>query len=163
VTALVNDVYATAYQMETAYATAKAANTAATAGYNYLRSRIELSYELILQSKGEAEAAAAAFALVPSVSEKIDEVTGAVATASGASSYSQYVAAQPVEVPENKEVKPAEVAIESAKYVIDNNQIVYMTYENGTALLLNYNSYAVLVEINGTTYSVAAYGYKVIR
>ncbi len=40
--------------------------------------------------------------------------------------------------------------------VIDDHTIVYETYENGIAFLLNYNSFDVTVELNGTTYTVGA-------
>ena len=50
------------------------------------------------------------------------------------------------------------------KYESDANRIVYVKYENGTAFVLNFNNYAVLVEApNGITYTVAAYGYVHIK
>ena len=48
------------------------------------------------------------------------------------------------------------------KYFSDDNMIVYEEYENGTAFILNFNDYRVVVEKNGIYYTVEAYGYLVI-
>ena len=51
-------------------------------------------------------------------------------------------------------------------YASDDNKIVYEVYENGTAFLLNFNNYTVIVdiEIDGVvkTYTLDAYGYIVL-
>ena len=38
-----------------------------------------------------------------------------------------------------------------------------MVYSNGTAFILNFNNYSVLVEIDGKNYFVEAYGYKMLK
>ena len=49
--------------------------------------------------------------------------------------------------------------ITSKVYVSDTNKIVYEKYENGVAFILNFNNYQVMVDIEGITYTVDAYGY----
>ncbi len=48
------------------------------------------------------------------------------------------------------------------KYAVAVNSVVYEEYENGTAFVLNFNNYAIKVEVNGVYYTVDAYGYIVI-
>ena len=48
------------------------------------------------------------------------------------------------------------------KYTSDDNQIVLVTYENGTSFILNYNNFAITTVVDGTTYTVDGYGYVVI-
>lgn len=45
---------------------------------------------------------------------------------------------------------------------ITDYTIVLETYENGTAFILNYNGFAVEVEVDGVTYSVGGYGFNKI-
>ena len=47
-------------------------------------------------------------------------------------------------------------------YESDTNKIVYERYTNGTAFVLNFNNYKVLVEVDGSSYSIDAYGYVVL-
>ncbi len=49
------------------------------------------------------------------------------------------------------------------KYAADDNSIAYEIYDNGTAFILNFNNYAVKVELDGTYYTVDAYGYVIIK
>ncbi len=51
------------------------------------------------------------------------------------------------------------------KYESDANKIVYVRYENGTAFILNFNNYAVVVTnpYTGITYTVEAYGYVFLK
>ncbi len=49
------------------------------------------------------------------------------------------------------------------KYAADTNSIAYEIYDNGTAFILNFNNYAVKVELNGTYYTVDAYGFVIIN
>ena len=44
----------------------------------------------------------------------------------------------------------------------DEYKIVYEEFENGTKFLLNFNNYRVMVEYNGTTYTLGAYDYIVL-
>ena len=37
--------------------------------------------------------------------------------------------------------------------------ISYVEYENGISFLLNFNNYTVKVELDGTVYTIDAYGY----
>lgn len=41
-----------------------------------------------------------------------------------------------------------------AKYATTSGSIVYVEYENGTAFILNYNSFDITTEVNGKTYTV---------
>ena len=49
------------------------------------------------------------------------------------------------------------------KYTSDDNQIVLVTYDNGTSFILNYNDFAITTVVGGTTYTVDGYGYVVIK
>ncbi|MBQ9703543.1 MAG: hypothetical protein IJV68_03255, partial [Clostridia bacterium] len=51
----------------------------------------------------------------------------------------------------------------ASKYVVAENKIVYEVYSNGTAFILNFNNYSVLVKIDGINYFVDAYGYKMLN
>ena len=44
----------------------------------------------------------------------------------------------------------------------DEYKIVYEEFDNGTKFLLNFNNYKVMVEYNGTTYTLGAYDYIVL-
>ena len=48
------------------------------------------------------------------------------------------------------------------KYAVVENSVVYEEYENGKKLVLNFNNYAIKVNINGAYYTVDAYGYIII-
>jgi hypothetical protein len=49
------------------------------------------------------------------------------------------------------------------KYTLDDGMIVMVTYEGGTAFILNYNVYDVSVTVNGQTYVLPAYAYQQIQ
>ena len=51
----------------------------------------------------------------------------------------------------------------SNKYESDKNKIAVVTYSNGTIFVLNFNNYAVSTEVNGQTYTIAAYGYVILK
>lgn len=53
-----------------------------------------------------------------------------------------------------------EYYVPSVHPVVSDRTIVYELYENGTAFILNYNSFAVRVELNGKTYTIGAYGFN---
>ncbi|MBP3334107.1 MAG: hypothetical protein J6M35_08700 [Clostridia bacterium] len=42
---------------------------------------------------------------------------------------------------------------------ISDGTIVYMTYSNGVSFILNYNAFAVTVDIDGVTYEVDAFSF----
>ena len=66
-------------------------------------------------------------------------------------------------VPEVVEQPPKEVTgYQYTKYTSDDNQIILVTYENGTSFILNYNNFAITTVVDGTTYTVDGYGYVVI-
>jgi len=50
----------------------------------------------------------------------------------------------------------------SSQYRVDDNSVVYQVYENGTAFLLNFNDYKVVVHFQGATYTINGYGYVVL-
>jgi hypothetical protein len=47
----------------------------------------------------------------------------------------------------------------NAKYITDEGKIVVVTYENGIQFVLNYNSYDVVVDVDGETLQIDALGY----
>lgn len=49
------------------------------------------------------------------------------------------------------------------KYTSDDGRIVKVIYEGGKAFVLNYNNFAVTVEIDGKTYQVDALGFAVVK
>lgn len=51
----------------------------------------------------------------------------------------------------------------SSQYRADENTVVYQEYSNGTAFLLNFNDYDVLVHYQGETYTIDGYGYVVLK
>lgn len=51
----------------------------------------------------------------------------------------------------------------SAQYRVDNNTVVYQSYENGTEFLMNFNDYKVVVYWEGKLYSIDGYGYVVLN
>ena len=67
------------------------------------------------------------------------------------------------EIKEEGEEAPVYEKIDTPVYESDDNKIVYEVYENGTAFLLNFNNYAVRVDLDGTTYTIDAYGYIVLK
>lgn len=48
------------------------------------------------------------------------------------------------------------------KYAVATNSVVYEEYSDGTKFVLNFNNYAIKVQVNGAYYTVDAYGYIVI-
>ncbi len=62
-----------------------------------------------------------------------------------------------------KDVEEETDEYEYTKYTSDNNQIVLVTYDNGTSFILNYNDFAITTTVNGTDYTVDGYGYAVIK
>ncbi len=64
---------------------------------------------------------------------------------------------------DEEETEEEEVADNTSKYASDDNKIAYVTYENGTSFILNFNNYTVTTVVNGTVYTVDAYGYVVIK
>ena len=49
-----------------------------------------------------------------------------------------------------------------SKYAADKNKVVYEEFENGKALLLNFNNYDVTVKWDGVTYTLNAYDYVIV-
>ncbi len=52
--------------------------------------------------------------------------------------------------------------VEAPIYTSDVSKIVYEVYDNGTAFLLNFNNYQVMVEIDEVIYTLDAYGYVIL-
>ena len=48
------------------------------------------------------------------------------------------------------------------EFVTDENMIVLVSYENGTSFILNFNNYDITTVVDGTKYTVKAYGYVVL-
>jgi hypothetical protein len=53
--------------------------------------------------------------------------------------------------------------VEYNKYEAADATIVYEQYSNGKTFILNFNNFAVKVNINGVYYTIAAYGYIEIK
>ena len=62
----------------------------------------------------------------------------------------------------NSTVGSGATASTSNRYGVTPYTIVYQAYENGTAFLMNFNDYRVIVKLNGRTYTLEAYGYIVL-
>ncbi len=60
-------------------------------------------------------------------------------------------------------ISQAKAEISLDKYISNDNMIVYEVYENGTAFLLNFNDFRVVVNLDGVTYTLDAYGYVVLN
>ncbi len=60
---------------------------------------------------------------------------------------------------EEIEAPKAEATVEYNKYAAAYATIVYEQFSNGKTFILNFNNFAVKVEIDGVSYTVAAYGY----
>ncbi len=54
------------------------------------------------------------------------------------------------------------VVTSNNRYQVTPYTIVYQKYDNGTAFLMNFNDYRVIVTLNGKTYTMEAYGYIVL-
>ena len=53
-----------------------------------------------------------------------------------------------------------ELALVESKYVVDNNRIVRVEYENGVNFYLNFNNYDVVIELdNGESLQLEAEGF----
>jgi hypothetical protein len=48
------------------------------------------------------------------------------------------------------------------KYEVAQNSVVYEKYSNGRTFVLNFNNYAIKVQLDGVSYTIGAYGYIVI-
>jgi hypothetical protein len=84
-----------------------------------------------------------------------------------ADAVAQFKADNPEFFPEEEEVVEPEApeqpeAERFNKYAVVENSVVYEEYENGKKLVLNFNNYAIKVNINGAYYTVDAYGYIII-
>ena len=52
--------------------------------------------------------------------------------------------------------------LSSSKYIVDDGSIVLVTYETGKAFILNYNSFSVKVEVDGSEYTVEPYAFVTV-
>jgi hypothetical protein len=64
---------------------------------------------------------------------------------------------------EDKQESTVDAAEAYDKYAVNDSTIVYEQYSNGKTFVLNFNDFAVKVEIGGVYYTVAAYGYIEIK
>ena len=62
----------------------------------------------------------------------------------------------------SEKIEVEEIELEINVHESDDNMIVYEEFENGMALILNFNNYRVMVEYNGVTYTVDAYDYVIL-
>lgn len=65
--------------------------------------------------------------------------------------------------PEEGPQKPGQEGYKYTKYTSDDGRIVKVTYEDGTAFILNYNNFDITVEDDGKTYSVAPLDFVVAK
>ena len=63
----------------------------------------------------------------------------------------------------SEKTETEEVELEINVHESDDNMIVYEEFENGMALILNFNNYRVMVNYNGVTYTVDAYDYIILN
>ena len=68
----------------------------------------------------------------------------------------------PEEEEDNGEDEEADIN-EFNKYAVSINSVVYEKFENGVAFVLNFNNYDIKVLVDGSYYTVEAYGYIVIK
>ncbi len=66
-----------------------------------------------------------------------------------------------VVIEETKEIEAPKFN-ETTRYEATPYTIVYQEYENGTSFLMNFNDYRVIVNFEGRTYTIEAYGYIVL-
>ena len=64
---------------------------------------------------------------------------------------------------EEIEAPKAEATVEYNKYAAAYATIVYEQFSNGKTFILNFNNFAVKVNVNGISYTIAAYGYVEIK
>lgn len=65
---------------------------------------------------------------------------------------------------EEEEIEVVEdTGYQYTKYTSDEGRIVKVTYEGGTAFILNYNNFEITVEDGGKTYTVGALGYVKVK
>ena len=112
-------------------------------------------------------------AMVDNIGSHISNFKGSLETmtADAKAFAEKLTASYPEILPPKEEVKvEEEVKQESApvaqaydKYAVTDSTIVYEQYSNGKTFVLNFNDFAVKVQVNGTFYTVAAYGYIEIK
>jgi hypothetical protein len=157
---------AVAAQVET-YTTAKE-------GLEYLKERnaFDASYIAQLEANLDADLETARAALATIDAQAVAYATAAydavVAAAFDGLTVNPYVYAPVAPDGEGEAIVEPEAEEESI-YQVEKYTIVHQTYENGTELLLNFNDYRVIVELDRdgdgvkeSSYTVEAYGYVVI-
>lgn len=68
-----------------------------------------------------------------------------------------------VEEEEEEVVEEIDTGYQYTKYTSDEGRIVKVTYEGGTAFILNYNNFEITVEDGGKTYTVGALDYVKVK
>jgi hypothetical protein len=64
---------------------------------------------------------------------------------------------------EEEEIIEEDDEIPYTKYLSNDNNIVLVTYSDGTRFLLNYCNFAVVVEVDGVSYRVEAQDYQKLK
>jgi hypothetical protein len=133
----------------------------ARAAYELLAADGKMNPALLADLKTKVEAIEAAYEPIKNFGTEVlayttgDYYAAAKAKIDTVKTYEEFVAAKAPKVEETEESV-------DARYVSDDDRIVYVEYENGVAFLLNFNNYAVRTEFNGEVYTIGAYGYNVI-
>ncbi|MBO5203444.1 MAG: hypothetical protein J6B72_02400 [Clostridia bacterium] len=95
-------------------------------------------------------------AIIAQVNAAYDAVKAQAGDALAVEKY-EYVITTEADVEEETEKNT-----DTTVYPSDDNKIVYEVYENGTAFILNFNNYSVMVEVEGVMYTLDAYGYIIL-
>ncbi len=133
----------------------------ARAAYELLAADGKMNPALLADLKTKVEAIEAAYEPIKNYGTEVlaytngDYYTAVKAKIDTAKTYDEFINAKTSKVEETDETV-------DARYVSDEDRIVYVEYENGVAFLLNFNNYAVRTEFNGNVYTIGAYGYNVI-
>lgn len=137
--------------------------------------RIPSAEEIEADKKAEAEAAAEAAEAEKLAEEKAEKAYNLAerlakadyerrkeeALANGEEFDEEYEAPERTEVEE--ETEEADDGYQYTKYTSDDGRIVKVTYEGGTAFILNYNNFDITVTDNGKTYTIGALDFVKVK
>ena len=171
-----NAVYSQTTSLKTLVAEQIATYTTAKEGMEYLKAKnaFDAAYLAQLEAYLDAalEAARTALSAIDTQASAYatDAYNAVVAAAFDGLTVEPYVYAPTVDEDEDENVNEGEEApAEDSIYQVEKYTIVHQVYENGTELLLNFNDYTVIVELDRdgdgvkeSSYTLDAYGYVVI-
>jgi len=109
-----------------------------------------------IAAAAEAEAKAEAEKIAKEKADKAEKLAQRLAALNG----EEYVPAADTTVTEEEEVVEG---YPYTKYTSDDGRIVKVTYEGGTAFILNYNNFEITVEDGGKTYTIGALDFVKVK